>query len=534
MPPDIEPDGHLEDAPGFFSLIRSDPIARNCALLLLAGIAWQVFALGFYLDDWVFIVQTARADAGFGLERWHAVRLSSLPRPGLTPLWYVLTSILGDQPILWHAALLGVNILLACLLFKICLRLSPDDTDRSARVVFLSVLYWFILPWNACFHFWPTDVPVMLMLDLFAMCAFVVIRGWTSGKPLFWVPFAGYLWACVGYEATYFQWIPIAVLGSTLVLAGRISWTRMAKGVFPLVAAQACALGWYFVSAKAYHGVQNGIVADWPKMFLSNLVGLPHEVLRSTQESGWIFVSALVGWFVIVCLIFRSSLSSTHERKPALIGLGYVLSCLAGVVLSILAFSLGGRPLRGVGVEARGFLLADFWFVLAAGIVTSYCWKFAAGWRSTALRITLVIAAAALMVGHLQRAFDWATAWRLQEKLLAEAPVPEMRKMEAGAAVLVIKPYMFHDVPTFSAPWDINAAMLLTHPATAGHEFVVYNPWLGPLKWSGRQLAYSSVAATAATTIANLYIWRPVEREFFKAPEYLRVDEDLSLHTSPQ
>ena len=167
-----------------------------------------------------------------------------------------------------------------------------------------------------------------------------------------------------------------------------------------------------------------------------------------------------------------------------------------------MAFSLGGRPLNGLGVDARGFLLADFWFVLGAGIATAYCWKLADGWRSTALRIIVVIAAAALMGGHLQRAFDWATGWRLEQQLLAEAPVQEMKKMEAGAAVLLVKPFNFHGVPTLSAPWDINAAMSLTHPATAGHEFIVYNPWLGSIKWSGGQLAYSSLVVTK---LAPLY-----------------------------
>ncbi len=93
--------------------------------------------------------------------------------------------------------------------------------------------------------------------------------------------------------------------------------------------------------------------------------------------------------------------------------------------------------------------------------------------------------------------------------------------MEAGAAVLLVKPFNFHGVPTFSAPWDINAAMSLTHPATAGHKFIVYNPWLGSLQWSGGQLAYSSLVVSKR---AHLYIWRPFEREFYRAPEYLRVD----------
>jgi hypothetical protein len=151
-----------------------------------------------------------------------------------------------------------------------------------------------------------------------------------NGSPALWLPFAGYLWACVGYEAIYFQWIPVGLLGSILVFAKRVSWTRMVRGLFPLVAAQACALVWYFVSERIYSkGTQRGIVPDWPNVFLSNLLGLPREALKSTHECAWIFVPALTVWFVLVCLIYRSSLFSVRERKSALVGIGYIVSCLA-------------------------------------------------------------------------------------------------------------------------------------------------------------------------------------------------------------
>ena len=58
---------------------------------------------------------------------------------------------------------------------------------------------------------------------------------------------------------------------------------------------------------------------------------MPQEALKSTQETNWIFVPALAGWFVLVCFIFISSLLSTYQRKSALISLGYILSCLAGI-----------------------------------------------------------------------------------------------------------------------------------------------------------------------------------------------------------
>ena len=51
------------------------------------------------------------------------------------------------------------------------------------------------------------------------------------------------------------------------------------------MAAQVCAVAWYFVSVRLYgNGNQNGIVPDWPRVFLSNLIRMPQEALKSTRR----------------------------------------------------------------------------------------------------------------------------------------------------------------------------------------------------------------------------------------------------------
>jgi hypothetical protein len=495
---------------------------------VFVSIAWQVFKLGFYLDDWGFIVATARQGAAFSLERWQAAAISAPPRPGIWPFWYLLTSVLRSEPILWHLALLGANILLGVLLFRIARQLSdkPKDTLVS-RGIYYSVLFWFILPWNATFHFWPTDVPIVLFLDLFAFCLLLTLQGFVGFAPALVIPFLGYLWGCVGYEAVYFQWFPIGLLGLTLVLAKRTSLKAVLIGVAPFLAAQACAVVWFTISLRLNPGKQNPIVPHWFSVFMGNLLGLPGQVLRSTQETQWPFIVAFAGWIAVLGITYGKALTASERRPAAWISVAQVAACLSGALISILAFSLGGRPVTGIGVDTRSFLLVNFWFVLAGALATSFCISRLAGRWLGALKTALIVGGCALAAGHLQRAFEWAEAWRLQQKILAEAPVLEMKNMEPDAVVLFVNTFDINGAPIFSAPWDINEAMPITHPTTRGHRFVVYNHWVGPLDWDGRQLAYAN---DVIETPQNLYVWQPLKREFWKAIAPFRVDENYIVH----
>jgi hypothetical protein len=100
--------------------------------------------------------------------------------------------------------------------------------------------------------------------------------------------------------------------------------------------------------------------------------------------------------------------------------------------------------------------------------------------------------------------------------------------MDSNAGVLLVKPLNFRGVPTFSASWDIQAAMWLTYPVTKGRQFDVYNPWRGPVRWNGKRLLYSD---GTELPFRDVYIWRPMEHEFFKATGSMEVRPDLTLHS---
>ena len=517
-----------------FSQLLKDPAARASTLIVFACTFWQVFALGFYLDDWSFMANSVHMGAAFSSVRWAAAYESTPQRPGATLLWFGLTSLFGAETILWHLALFAANVLLGLLMFRIVRQLAGRSYSfETARVLYLSVLLWFVLPWNAPLHFWPTMVPILLILGLSVCCFLFALWRWATGGWAFWLPFAGYLWACVGYEAVYFQWIPVLLLGVILVWDERASLKSVLLGASPFVAAQACALIWYAASLRVNLGTQHKITADWPAVFKGNMLHLPREILASTPETARLLSYAAVVSLLMIAGTYGYAILGSRTRKSALVSLSQLGACLIGAVLSIFAFSLGGRQITGVGVDARAFLLLNFWLVIAVALALTYCWTYYSAhrgrWQTPVLGLAFLLAGLALLVGHLQRALDWSEGWRIEQKILAEAPIPEMKKMEPDAAVLVLKPFEFHGVPTLTQSWDVNAAMWNTHPAVFPHHFEVYNPWGGPLRWDGNRLWYP---ASTLWVARNLYVWRPMEREFYKMTVPFRVNQDLSLVTT--
>jgi hypothetical protein len=258
-----------------------------------------------------------------------------------------------------------------------------------------------------------------------------------------------------------------------MIWGKRIQLKTVLRGIVPFLAAQGCAAIWYSISVRIIPGVQNRIVPGWYKVFLSNISGLPREILSSTQPTQYVFAVGFIAWLLIVCATYMRALSDRQSKISALLNLTCLAACLSGALLSILAFSLGGRPMTGLGVDARAFLLVNAWCVVAVGMASAYCCREQR--CGTALSCALLVSALALTVAHISRAQEWAKGWQIQQEILAETPIPDIKKMDSNAGVLLVKPLNFRGVPTFSASWDIQAAMWLTYPVTKGRQFDVYS-----------------------------------------------------------
>ena len=209
-------------------------------------------------------------------------------------------------------------------------------------------------------------------------------------------------------------------------------------------------------------------------------------------------------------------------------------ACAFGAGLSVVSFSLGARPLLGLGVENRTFVLVSFWVILLAALSALIVLKCAdAVWRRRVL-VSMAFACG-ILLGVAQNGspglWIWAAAWTQQNHILQSAPVEQLRPAAPGATVVLINPLSVNGAPIFAAPWDINHALVLTYPVLENHPITVYSSWSGPMNWDGDRLMYSGQIPVAYTR--NVYLWIPAESAFRRADRPFQIGQDLKVRDLP-
>jgi hypothetical protein len=147
-----------------------------------------------------------------------------------------------------------------------------------------------------------------------------------------------------------------------------------------------------------------------------------------------------------------------------------------------------------------------------------------------ALVSLLVALGVALGVAQTQRCHDWASAWKRVCKILAEAPVTELRKTPPDSTILLVNTRDISGAPVFTAEWDLTAAIPWTYPEIQGRTFVVYNPWESTLAWQGYRLVYAGGHVLAETH--DLYLWQPAQPSFARVVGPFHVGTDLVVKSN--
>jgi hypothetical protein len=182
-----------------------------CRAVVLTCVVWQPFLLGFYLDDWSVNVDVPQYGAAFSKVRFNAFYDVDPTRPGLTPLHYLFSSILGDHALLWQGALLLTNCLVAYSIVVVVRVLNKTPTALATAVAECAGWCWLLVPWNAAARFWPTMVPLLLVLAVEGFLWIHLLKGWINNQSRAISAGFIYLWMCLSYEVFYLQWAPLVL-----------------------------------------------------------------------------------------------------------------------------------------------------------------------------------------------------------------------------------------------------------------------------------------------------------------------------------
>ena len=522
---------------GLIAGIRHRPAAALwlCAVALASSV--QPLVLGFYLDDWSLIVKDAGLLEPFSADLWRSIVAQDPTRPVSVVFRWLTGSVFRDVAAFWHVALLAVNALIVWQIGGLLRTLSFGQAAVTRfRALSLAAL-WAALPWAAPIRFWPTLLNVLCFLALFLWMLKRLLRRWREGSGEILVPFAVYLAVCLGYEAFYLQFIPVVLLGIAEIRCCAVARGAVLRSAAALATAQALAGGWYLLTGKITVA-QKPVVQDWAGLLERNLkAGLP-EMAASFGPLRWPAVAAFLLLAVMAAVLWqRTAAAGRTAREKAEYCAWVAGAAAAGALLSVFVFSLGGRPLVGTGVEARGLLFVSFWSALAAAFLLAAALEQAAGqaslWWRRLIAAGTATAAVCLLGGFMLRMRDWHEAALLQRRILLSLPIAEMKNMEPGAAVLCIWPIDIQGAPVFSALWDINSAIQVWYPALADRKFYIYSRWGGVLRWDGRNFHYEYTPAIESP-VRLLYLWRPLHGEFLKLDQPIEVRPDQSWSYAKQ
>jgi hypothetical protein len=489
----------------------------------LCFVLWQPVRLGFYLDDWPQILEPLRHGPPFSAALWHYFQVLDPTRPGFVLLRYLLSSVLGQSPFVWQTALLVSNILVSVSLAHLGLELWGRVRKTSWAASLGAGAAWLLFPWNAAVGFWPSLVVLSILLAAFAWTAVLLVRGWRKGATWSVLPAVLYCAICISYEALYFQFIPLALIGIVLARQRSVDMRAVFRSSASMATAQAVAVLWHVYLKMA--GYYRPIEAKWPLVFLSNLWHLVPEMILSAYE-----LRIVIAGFVILLLYFACAGFVRHRQKIASElepVLAIIVICITGTVLSEFAFALGGRGIEGTGVGSRVFCLCSWWIVLgtvalAAGL--GPLWRTKEGRRIAAAAAGL---GCVLGAAHVLRADEWARAWESQERILMQAPLPALLRTEPDATIVFVSRATINRAPIFAAEWDLKSAVPDTYGPRFTRNYVAYSPREGPLFWDRRQLRRAAQGSGIPAT--KVYIWRAARGTLERATKPFRIDTDLSV-----
>jgi hypothetical protein len=529
--------------------LNAERILWIWAGIVAACVIWQPFVLGFYLDDWALWVDGSTKGSPLSLTRLLYMNFTNPARPGCLPGRFLGSSLFGPHPLLWQGALLLVNCAVAVSIVLAARALTHARTPVDRTITATAGLCWLLLPWNAAARFWSALLPNTLMIAAQGLLCVLLVRGWEKNRPRPLAVGALYLWICLSYEAFYLQWIPLILIGLVLWKSKRTALRPVLVSGIALIAAQCLAGLWFLYTKRAGYRTAMPVLLDWNEIARTNLLKVVPSTLGSVSEISTEFV--FCGLIVIAMWLVAHVRSF---RRPSDRSAGNASGLLAGIsifggLVSVVAYSVAGRTVAATGVDTRSLGVFNFWLLVAGAVLTAFTMERLSGAPRLAFALALAAFGLCLSVGQVLRASDWAIAWSLQKKILAETPISDLRRTEPDARIILVNPREVNGAPIFGASSDPNTAIPWAYPilresfppsitsspstvSTPGKRLIiVYNPWEGPMKWDGHHLSYAGQPPRETTTA--LYLWRPSDRSFWRAAGPFVINQNLTIEPAP-
>jgi hypothetical protein len=428
-------------------------------LLLYAG---RPFSLGFFSDDWAFLVTNTQSSAPFSLARLsHFLGTDTVyaARPVAGLISFAISSIAGQNPFAYQVfcALLA---LVAALSLRSWLRtLLPEASQLHPFAADLAAVVWLSLPWSVVTTAWPIcAIAVLPAQILFTEAARLMAGGQGRGWKRILLSAALLLASYLTYEAFYFQGVLLAAF--YWLRAGRRSGPWRHRLVLAACVAQAAAIALNRFVAQLNPVRSKAFASAWQSYSWMSLRLLPDELLRSLGSLG----AASTALFAIIVAAAISSaviwlLNSEWRRLAG--AFGVIAFSLGTIPVFCVIYALAGYRIAFTGMTSRtltgvSWALAVLLYGLLSTILSARRRVVAVGGAAAALLFAVVCGMAQQL--HVSQL---VAVWREEKTILAHVPVERIRSLPNGPQIniLYIGPSYHGDIPIFGAVWELTAAV---------------------------------------------------------------------------
>lgn len=489
-------------------------------LVWLVVYARRPFELGFYHDDWLLGVGGVQHGAAFSGERlsWYLTRDAS--RPVEMFACFLFSSLGGDSPFRWHLVAAFVALAVAFSLrgfLRALLRLL--DCERQLWAANLGAMLWLVLPWTLGATAFVTLNTSLFSGLFFALSGAVLFNGWRIGKTRWWLAGLFYLLGALTYENFYGQFVVLLLIGLIAGAHKRAGWKMFFVAAAALLTAQALAFGWNQVYR---HVVSSNVVKEvttsWLPYFKGSVRWLPQKLLDSAAEVKWLLVGLILIWLVGVGVGAVKALRDPSRQAKMRPIIGVLAACALGMVLSAVVLAFGGYSFETRGVFSRTTVALSFWLVTGFALAL-HLQKGLPPSGNIAVFVTVAGILVSLGVAQQRRLGEWAEVWRMQQQVLAAAPVREFLAADKRAVILYEGPFEHAGIVVFGASWDITPAMNHTHPQLIRDGgSLQFTPnrhdWL--TTWDGKVLLQTNPTLVFRAEPSEVWLWNFPKGEFVK------------------
>jgi hypothetical protein len=246
-----------------------------------------------------------------------------------------------------------------------------------------------------------------------------------------------------------------------------------------------------------------------------------------TMSGSFLPPGVLPSFVIAAALVIRFSLVTKEGKRVMGHAATAAMLMVVCIIVSCFLYASAGYGLTSTGLQSRTTMSVCVWLACLVPLLVAVSVR-----TPKSLRVLICVL---LSIGMSYRAYwnfqlmgYWAGSWRLQQSVLADVPVADLRRSSPGSVVLFCGPQTYEGVTVFESTWDLNSAVHFRYPDFDSRFFYpARSDWV--TKWDGTYLETRAGAGRVYEKHVNeVWVWNHDLRHAEPAKPGLRIPPEAA------